>query len=87
MAVIATESTHFSNVVKGIYKDNGLNFNFETVIVNDPAGTLVIGQILGKVTVVSTSVQLKLQWTALRLLMQSWLKSRLLLVLPTLKFW
>jgi len=50
MAVIATESTHFSNVVKGIYKDNGLNFNFETVIVNDTAGTLVIGQIMGKVT-------------------------------------
>lgn len=49
MAVIATESTHYSNVVK--FETNpAIAFCKEVVIVNDNAQTLKIGQILGKVT-------------------------------------
>lgn len=49
MAVIATESTHYSNVVK--FETNpAIAFCKEVVTVNDTAGTLAIGTVLGQVT-------------------------------------
>lgn len=49
MSVIATESTRFSAVVKEEYKPDQA-FCRESIVINDVAGTLKVGTVLGKVT-------------------------------------
>lgn len=49
MAVIATDSTRFSALVKHEYEPQ-LSYCRESVVINDAAGTLKVGAVLGKVT-------------------------------------
>lgn len=49
MAVIATDSTRFSAVVKHEYEPQ-ISFCRESVIINDSAATLKVGTVMGKIT-------------------------------------
>ena len=49
MAVFATDSTRFSALVKHEY-EAATAFCRESVVINDAAGTLRVGAVLGKVT-------------------------------------